>query len=101
MIFIESASASTWIPVVTLLLGFATGQVTDWVKDRRAYKRDLETRRETRNDTQQERHNDFQRETLLNLQTAAMELMRSASQLHFFDKRQFRKAWQTLCGPLS
>jgi hypothetical protein len=57
----------TWLPLVTLALGWAGGQATEAFKDRRAGKRDRGGRKA-----------DLQRGTLLSLQDTLLELFQQA-----------------------
>src|SRR5580658_7949217 len=68
----------------TTLIGFVAKAVTDWWRERT-------TREEARRDKFFERRADFQRQTLLNLQDAVMELIRTAGENHHQDVMAFRK----------
>src|ERR1017187_2612874 len=73
MVDTAATSAATsrvayWLPLITAFIGFATGGFTEWMRDRRAYTREKEARDVARRDAQLERHNEFQRSTLLELQ---------------------------------
>jgi hypothetical protein len=61
------ASAS-WFPVLTLLLGFVTASISDWLRDRRAGLREREARETGRREQLFQRRTTFQRQTLLELQ---------------------------------
>lgn len=78
-------TADYWLPLVTAFIGFGSSQVLEWLKDRRAYQREKEARDSTRRDAQLDRRNDFQRQTLLDLQEAALKLMQNAGAHHHFD----------------
>jgi hypothetical protein len=72
-------------------LGFASSQLSEWLKDRRAYEREQASRVSTRRDKQLERRNDFQRQTLLELQEEAIKVIQNASACHHVDKMSIRK----------
>jgi hypothetical protein len=85
-----------WFPVFTLLLGFAIKFISDAIEHKRALERDRETRRELRRDQLAQRSADFQRQTLLELQDALMDIGRSAGEMHHADRMAYVKsgAWQ-------
>jgi hypothetical protein len=66
----------TWLPILTLALGWAGAQVTEVLRDRRASNRD-----------RQARQAELQRTTLLELQDALLELynLRSAADIALFE----------------
>lgn len=78
-------------PVATLLLGYLTKAVSDWIQHRRTTEREREARREARLEKLAERRITFQRQTLLDLQEAMMQLIRSAGATHFQEVAAFRK----------
>jgi len=59
-----------WFPVFTLVLGYATKSVSDWIEHRLTLERDRGIRDAERRVQLAERRASFQRETLLNLQEA-------------------------------
>ena len=70
----QSASWLTSIlPIGTLILGYATKSVSDWLDFRRTREREREARRENRRDQLFERRNAFQRQILLDLQDRVMD----------------------------
>jgi hypothetical protein len=79
-------TTSSWFPVVTLLIGFATKSVSDWFEHRRSIRREREAREALRRDQFFERRTSFQRQTLLDLQDASMQLVRSVGAIHHQDK---------------
>jgi hypothetical protein len=85
-------TTSSWFPVLTLLLGYATKSLTDWLEHRRNTRREREAREAVRRDQRFERRTSFQRQTLLDLQEASMQLARSVGAIHIKIK------WPT--GPL-
>jgi hypothetical protein len=93
--------SSGWFPSVTLLIGFATGAVTEWLRDRRTEGRERKARKEARRDQFLERRKDFQRQTLLDLQEAVMELIRTAGEMHYQDLMASRKAGKWVSQPVT
>ncbi|MHB8482037.1 MAG: hypothetical protein ACYDBV_04770 [Nitrospiria bacterium] len=85
-----------WFPVLTALLGYAAGFVSEWFRDQRTSKRDREARKATRQDQLSERRVTFQRQTLLDLQDAMMKLVRTAGVMHHQDIMEYHKTgkWQ-------
>jgi hypothetical protein len=57
-----------WLPLITGAVGLLSGIVLEWFRDNRTYSREKEARDFTRKDKQRERRNEFQRQTLLDLQ---------------------------------
>lgn len=74
-----SASAlANWIaPALSVLAGGLLTMLASWAADRRLSERERESRKEERKDRLAIRRNDFQRETLLALQVASQQLMRT------------------------
>jgi hypothetical protein len=83
-------------PVVTLLLGYALKSVSELVGHRRTLQREREAREVTRRDKFYERRTDFQRQTLLDLQEAMSDLIRSTGAAHHQDTMAYRQTgkWQ-------
>jgi hypothetical protein len=83
-------------PVLTLLLGYATKSVSEWIQHRRISHRDREAREAARRDHLSERRDSFQRQTLLDLQEAIMQLIRMAGAMHHRDIMAYRQTgkWQ-------
>jgi len=77
-------------PVVTLLLGYGMKYFTDWIQHNRTLERERETRRALRQDVIAERRTQFQRQTLLDLQPALLDLARQAGKMHFHDVIAYR-----------
>ena len=73
-----------WFPVFTLMLGYGTKYLSDWYQHKRTVERERESRRETR-DVTTERRTQFQRQTLLDLQSAVMDLARYTGKMHHHD----------------
>lgn len=86
-----SSLTAGWFPVVTLLLGFALNALLESLRRRHELKRDRESRRETRRDQLAEQRRNFQRETLLALQEAVMDLMRATGAAHHHDEMEYRR----------
>ena len=89
-------TAAGWFPVFTLVLGYATKAVSDWVQHRRATEREREARLVARQEQLAERRAAFQRQTLLDLQEAMMQFVRTAGAMHHQDVMACRKTgkWQ-------
>lgn len=87
----DQTSIAYWLPLITAILGFASGGFFEWMRDRRTYKREREARDSAKRGQQLERRNEFQRQTLLELQDAAMKLMQATSRISHFDIMAFRK----------
>jgi hypothetical protein len=77
--------SSSWFPVLTLLIGYLTKYLTDWLQFRRSMQREREARENTRRDELLARRNTFQRETLLALQEAFMQLNRATGAINHQD----------------
>ena len=74
-----------FLPIATLLLGYIAKSVTDGVDSRRTSERERIAREESRRDRLVERRTDFQRQTLLDLQEATMQLMRATASINHED----------------
>jgi uncharacterized coiled-coil protein SlyX len=85
------APPAGWFPVLTLLIGFGAHALFDWLKDRRATERERESRAATRKYQNLERRIGFQRQTLLDLQEAVLQLGRATSRINHLDKMAYRE----------
>jgi hypothetical protein len=87
---------TTWFPVVTLLIGMGTTSLTDWIKYRRDIARERDSREATRKEQRVERRVTFQRQTLLDLQEACVNLGRATGASHHKDGMAFKETgkWQ-------
>jgi hypothetical protein len=65
--------------------------LTDWIQNKRALSRERETREATRHDQRIASRITFQRETLLELQEAAMQLARATGRTNYLDEMAFRE----------
>lgn len=83
-----------WFPVATLLLGFFTKALFDWLDHRRTMAREREARKDARRAALGERRANFQRQTLLDLQDALARVQRCAASLHMEDRRVFHEKGQ-------
>ncbi|MGD0682549.1 MAG: hypothetical protein ABR990_10895 [Terracidiphilus sp.] len=79
------STATYWLPLVTALLGFASGAFSEWVRDRRAYGREKEARDSLQRAQRLEQRDSFQRQTLLDLQASLMKLMQSTHAIYRID----------------
>jgi hypothetical protein len=86
---------TTWFPVLTLLIGYGTKSLSDWVQNKRVIVRDREAREAARHDQRVARRITFQRETLLELQEVSMQLGRATGRGHHLDEMAYResKSW--------
>ena len=66
----------------TAIAGFIAMRVLDARKDERTYEREKAARDDLRRDKLRERHADFQRQTLLDLQDCLLKLLHSAAAMH-------------------
>lgn len=90
-----------WFPVFTLILGYLTKSVSDWLQHRRTIERDRESRDAARQDQLFERRTTFQRQTLLDLQESLMQLARTTGAMHHHDMMTYRRSseWQKTLFP--
>jgi hypothetical protein len=81
---------------LSVLTGGALTIFSGWLADGRLSKRERERRREERRERLAERHSDFQRETLLQLQVSSQKLIRATAKMLHQDKLAFRTSgkWQ-------
>ena len=75
-----------------LILGWVGTQFSEWKKNQWASTRERETRREAQRLGVLEKRNAFQRQTLLELQTAIADMMRATGAAHHADQIQFRSS---------
>jgi hypothetical protein len=78
------------LPVSYVLLGYGIKYLDGWLQHDRTLKRERETRRALRQDVIAERRTQFQRQTLLDLQPALLDLARQAGKMHLHDFRDYR-----------
>lgn len=108
----EQNSILYWLPLITAVLGFVSGGFTEWMRDRRAYKREQashkltrdrerEARNALRRDQLLERRANFQRETLLELQEELAKLVRATGEGNHLDNMAERAGgnWQKQLYP--
>jgi hypothetical protein len=81
----------TWFPVVTLILGAVAKGIGDRVSDARKTKAEKVARQEQRLDAIHLRRAEFQRSTLLDLQTAMQKLARATGKASHDDLMAFRE----------
>jgi len=106
------STLSYWLPLITAILGFLFGGLSEWLRDRRAHRRELESQERTavrereardalRRDQLMERRNNFQRETLLELQIEMAKLMRATGEANHHDVMAHRAEgeWQRQLYP--
>jgi hypothetical protein len=86
-----------WVAtILAVVAGGVISMASGWLADRRINKRDRERRREERRERMVMRRNDFQRETLLSLQVAAQNLLRTTGASLHQDTLAYRTTgrWQ-------
>lgn len=74
-----------WFPVFTAFAGLVTSPILQWLQDRRTSRREHEAREAARREQRFERRTNFQRQTLLDLQEAAMKVIQTTGEMHFQD----------------
>ncbi|HZU33925.1 MAG TPA: hypothetical protein VFB79_22620 [Candidatus Angelobacter sp.] len=84
-------SFNTWFPVLTLMAGYTMKLVEDRLTHQRTMQRERESRRDSRRIQLAERHADFQRKTLLDLQEALQDLLRACGAIIHADAMKFRE----------
>src|ERR1700683_1596677 len=82
----SQSSASHWLPLISVVVGYLLGFLSEGLRDRRAYKRERETRETLRRDQRIQRRNEFQLQMLRRLQHATLKLMQSTYKLHYADR---------------
>ncbi len=85
---------AVWFPIVTLILGYVLKSFSESVQHRRALEREREAREAERRDKAFERRVTFQRATLLELQEAIMDLMRTSGAMHHKDLMVLKQTGQ-------
>jgi len=85
---------AVWFPIVTLLLGYILSSISESVRHRRTLEREREAREAERRDKAFERRVTFQRATLLELQDAIMDLMRTSGAMHHQDIMALKRTGQ-------
>jgi hypothetical protein len=83
---------TTWFPVLTLLIGYGTKSLSDWVQNKRTVLREREAREAARHDQRVAGRITFQRETLLELQEVSMQLARATGRAHHLDEMAHRES---------
>jgi hypothetical protein len=85
-----------WLPVLTTILGACIVLITEALRDRRTSERERAARAETRRLQLLERRTTFQRQNLLDLQEALLQLARTTGQMQIYDIKAYRNTgtWQ-------
>lgn len=86
--------SSSWFPVITLLAGFASKWVFDWLSHKRVLAKEREARLAQVRTQMLERRITFQRQTLLDLQDALSKLGRATGAAAHQDRMAFRTTGQ-------
>jgi hypothetical protein len=91
-----TSTSVSWFPVFTLLLGYITKSISDWLQHQRTGEREREAREAARREQLFERRSTFQRQTLLDLQEALMQLARTIGEMNSRDNVTYRDTgkWQ-------
>jgi hypothetical protein len=79
-----------WLPLVTLLLGYAGSLLTESRRDARLAQREEKARADTRALAGADWRDEFQRKTLLELQEALLVVARTSAEMHTEDLRGFK-----------
>ena len=90
--FVPEITTTTWFPVLTLLIGYGTKALSDWIQSRRVVARDREVREAARHDQRVAQRITFQRETLLELQEVSMQLSRATGRANHLDEMAYRES---------
>lgn len=85
-----------WLPVLTAFLGACFVLITEALRDRRTSERERAARAEAKAVQLIERRTTFQRQTLLDLQEAVLQLARTTGQMYAIDNKANRDTgkWQ-------
>jgi len=89
------------VPLLSALAGYIVGVLGEYLRDARARTREREARADSRREKLRARRSDFQREALLSLQDAVMQLARACGRMHHHDEREYKRSGQwgrTLLG---
>jgi len=91
-------SSDVWLPILSLVLGYAFALLTEAFRDGRQRQReeaartaDRQAAREAKREELEQRHREFQRQTLLKLQEALHDLGRVYGEEHHADVMHGRK----------
>ncbi len=90
----DAASVPLWFSGLTFFGGLISSQLLEFWKDSRGAQRDKETRQVMRTTSQQDLRNQFQRDTLLELQQKSYEIMKSLSDIVLHHKLQLEHGLQ-------
>ncbi|HEU0085030.1 MAG TPA: hypothetical protein VFQ87_19440 [Bradyrhizobium sp.] len=91
----DAATTSWFLTVVSLVAGYGLKSITDLVQHKWNVEKEREARKAARQDQRFQRRSAFQRETLLALQDACMDLGRATAQANSLNLAEFRasKTW--------
>ena len=95
------ADASAWMPVATLVGGYGLKMFQDIVNERRSARHDREKREWEWRRARSERRNEFQRQTLLDLQDVHMDMQRAIGTVYLWDMGAFKRTgkWERTLLP--
>jgi hypothetical protein len=88
--------ATSWFPILTMVVGFGMSSLSEWLWHRRATQRERDARDAARRDQLFQQRSAFQRETMFELQEAIMQLARATGAIHHQDEMSYRNSqkWQ-------
>jgi len=88
-------ATETWFPVLTLVLGILLKGIFDYLSDRRLHSREQDDREDRRRNDYLLKSNEFQRQSLLDLQVELLGLLRHTAQIELEDLKISRRtgAW--------
>ena len=81
-----------WFPVVTLLIGFSSSAILEFLRDARTNKQATRAVREDREAELKRKREEFQLENILELQDLAAMFLRSNGEVLHQDEMEFRKS---------
>ncbi len=82
----------SWPSVLILLLGYAAGELSSYLRDKRAHAREELGRNANRSNSLEAKRIEFQHATILELQETIAKLARSTGAAHHEDVMEFRKS---------
>ncbi len=91
-------ATSVWLPIITFLGGFGSKGLLELLQDRRSVAREREGRQAERQAIIEDKRNEFQHETLIELQDACVKLIRLSGRANIHDVTEHRKTgrWQAV-----
>ena len=93
-------SVPSWVAIAGTLGGFVAALVADALRDGRALRREREGRAEARRIAREDARDNFERDTLLELQDASHRLIRNSGRANAYEESRFRQSGRWPRGPL-